>query len=152
MLKVFVKGANQKGYVVGFAFQPVVQNVQVPANLGDMKGVPDLAKITFRTEQQQILVPVTYVVLEDGRTGVAALAELVPLLSEREARELVDAVVPPEALEEAKAIAERRGGAETGEPPAAVTGGAAELEERDQAEREEMAKEAPEDGGEDKPA
>lgn len=105
MLKVFVKGLNQRGYVCGFAFQPVMRETMVPTNLGDMKGIPDLGGVQFKKVQQQVLVPVVFVVTEEGQMGLVAVDGLVPLLSEQELKELRESEVPEEALEEAQKIA-----------------------------------------------
>lgn len=103
MLRVFVKGLNKKGYVCGFAFQPVVREAMVPTNLGDMKGLPDLSAggVQFKKVQQQVLVPVAFIVMEDEQMVIGALDGLVPLLSKREKAELAGMEVPPEAIEEA---------------------------------------------------
>ena len=106
MIKVFIKGANLKGYAIGFAFQPVVREVDVPVNLGDMKGVPDLGSIQFKKVQQQVLMPVAFVIMEDGRMGITGVGDIVPLISDEEKAELADSVVPLEVLEEAKKIQE----------------------------------------------
>jgi len=104
MIKVFIKSLNMRAYLISATTIPVVREVM--GNLPPPPSAKGAVVLLPEVKRVKDLMPMLYVVLEDGRAGLVNINDVVPLLTDEQKQDLESTEIPEDLAAESEKLVE----------------------------------------------